>query len=67
MNNIYAINGDNPIRMTTDLLETMEVPLPINKNALIVIKPNLVVASPSFNGATTHSEIVEGLFSTFRT
>lgn len=60
-NSIRIIYGDNPKEMVKELLETMKPEEEIHKNALIGIKPNLVVAQPSCFGATTTPEIVEGL------
>ncbi|MDR9756319.1 MAG: hypothetical protein RJR35_06175 [Thermoanaerobacterales bacterium] len=50
---IFVIYGDNPREMISDLLATIKIEDFINKDALIGIKPNLVVAKPSSSGATT--------------
>ncbi|HAF17001.1 MAG TPA: iron-sulfur cluster-binding protein, partial [Peptococcaceae bacterium] len=47
--------------MISDLLATIKIEDFINKDALIGIKPNLVVAKPSSSGATTSPELVEGV------
>jgi uncharacterized protein (DUF362 family) len=60
-NGIRIIYGDNPKQMVKDLLEAIKPEEDINKNDLIGIKPNLVVAKPSSSGATTTPEIMEGL------
>jgi len=60
-NSIRIIYGDNPRQMVKELLETIKPEEEIGKNAIIGIKPNLVVAKPSSSGATTSPEIVEGL------
>ncbi|NLY44091.1 MAG: DUF362 domain-containing protein [Clostridiaceae bacterium] len=61
-NGIRIIYGDNPKQMVKELLEVVKPEEEIiNKNALIGIKPNLVVAKPSSSGATTSPEIVAGL------
>lgn len=60
-NGIRIIYGDNPKQMVMKLLEVIKPEEEIEKNALIGIKPNLVVAQPSRFGATTTPEIVEGL------
>ncbi|HHV72499.1 MAG TPA: DUF362 domain-containing protein [Clostridia bacterium] len=60
-NAIRVIYGDNPKQMVKDLLEVIKPEEEIDKNSLIGIKPNLVVAKPSSSGATTSPEIVEGL------
>jgi len=46
-NAIRVIYGDNPKQMVTELLEVMKPEEEIDKNALVGIKPNLVVAKPS--------------------
>ena len=60
-NLIRIIYGDNPKQMGIELLDTIKPEEEIDKNALIGIKPNLVVAKPSGSGATTSPEIVDGL------
>jgi len=60
-NRISIIYGDNPKQMVKELLEFIKPEEEIDKNALIGIKPNLVVAKPSSSGATTSPEIVAGL------
>jgi uncharacterized protein (DUF362 family) len=60
-NVIRIIYGDNPKQMVKELLEAIKPEEEIGENALIGIKPNLVVAKPSSSGATTTPEIVEGL------
>ncbi len=57
-NGIRIIYGDNPKQMVKELLEVIKPEEEIDKNALIGIKPNLVVAKPSSSGATTTPEIV---------
>lgn len=47
--------------MVKELLEAIKPEEEIEENALIGIKPNLVVAKPSSSGATTSPEIVAGL------
>ena len=58
---IRVIYGDNSKQMVKELLEIIKPEEEIDKNALIGIKPNLVVAKPSGSGATTSPEIVAGL------
>jgi len=60
-NSIRIIYGDNPGNMVKELLEAIKPEEEIEKNALIGIKPNLVVAKPSSSGATTTPEIVAGI------
>lgn len=60
-NNIYAIYGDNPKSMVKEVLSKIKIEEEIDKDALIGIKPNLVVAKPSSSGATTSPDLVEGV------
>lgn len=60
-NGIRIVYGDNPREMVKKLLETIKPEEEIDKNALIGIKPNLVVPKPSSSGATTSPEIVAGV------
>ncbi len=60
-NGIRIIYGDNPKQMVKELLEVIKPEEEIDKNSLIGIKPNLVVAKPSSSGATTSPEIVAGI------
>lgn len=60
-NGIRIIYGDNPKQMAAELLKEIKPEEEIDRNALIGIKPNLVVARPSSSGATTSPEIVAGL------
>jgi len=61
MSKIYINNGVNPKEMTMELLEAADVAGKLNPSMKVVIKPNLVVAKPASEGATTHPEIVEGI------
>ncbi|HHY64720.1 MAG TPA: DUF362 domain-containing protein [Clostridiaceae bacterium] len=61
MDRLYIANGNNPLRMTLDLLKRADPLRSKDKNIAIGIKPNLVCASPASEGATTHPEIVEGI------
>lgn len=61
MNRLYIANGENPVKMTVDLLEAIQPMKDRSKDIMIGIKPNLVCASPAEQGATTHPEIVEGI------
>jgi len=60
-NQLYVTSGENPFRMTLELLRHMKPLEGIRKDARIGIKPNLVCAKPASEGATTHPEIVEGI------
>lgn len=61
MNNLFISNGNNPIKMTLDLLHYIKPVKYMKKDMVIGIKPNLVCATPASHGATTHPEIVEGI------
>jgi len=58
---IYINNGDHPQTMTMELLEAAGVASKLRSSMKIIIKPNLVVARPASDGATTHPEVVEGI------
>lgn len=61
-NNIGIIYGNKPKQMVLDILNHFNIENDIkDKNSLIGIKPNLVVAKPSTSGATTSPEIVAGI------
>jgi uncharacterized protein (DUF362 family) len=60
-NSLRIIYGDNPKRMIMELLEVVQPEKDIERDALVGIKPNLVLAKPSSSGATTTPAIVEGL------
>jgi len=61
-NLIYIVYGDNPKSMIKRILHEIDLEKDIpNKDSLIGIKPNLVVAKPSTSGATTCPQLVEGL------
>ncbi len=52
--------------MTCELLETVQLADRIAPGSRICLKPNLVLASPAENGATTHPQIVEGAITYLR-
>ncbi len=58
---ITVIYGNDPKKMTLSLLEKVDPFREIPENSRIGIKPNLVNTTPPENGATTHSEIIEGI------
>ncbi|NMB39185.1 MAG: DUF362 domain-containing protein [Firmicutes bacterium] len=60
-NRIYVSYGDNPQKMIKELLAGLKIENYIKKDALIGIKPNLVVAKPAALGATTSPELAAGL------
>ncbi|MDR1818622.1 MAG: DUF362 domain-containing protein [Methanobrevibacter sp.] len=65
--NIYINYGKNPIKMTNDLMEKAKVSKYLKSDMKVIIKPNLVLPSSTKNGATTHSEIVEGIIKYLQT
>ncbi|MGI6668595.1 MAG: DUF362 domain-containing protein [Acetivibrionales bacterium] len=60
-NQIRVIYGDDPKSMVKEILNGIKPEEEIDKDALIGIKPNLVVAKPSSSGATTSPGLVAGL------
>ena len=61
MSNITIIYGTDATEMTYTLLRETAVSNRIKAGMNVVIKPNLVVAKPAAEGATTHPEVVEGI------
>ncbi|MCL1854097.1 MAG: DUF362 domain-containing protein [Clostridia bacterium] len=61
MASIYINNGVRPQAMTRELLEAAGVAKKLSPTLKVVIKPNLVLARPAVEGATTHPEVVEGI------
>ncbi len=57
-NHIAVCYGDNPFETTKRLMLDIDLAGIIKKGLAIGIKPNLVVAKPASDGATTHPEIV---------
>ena len=56
---IFVLHGTNPALMAKRLLQAAGLAEQIgNRKNRIGLKPNLVLASPAKNGATTHPEIV---------
>lgn len=55
---IYVSYGNNPKDMIKEVLSKVKIERDIRKEALIGIKPNLVVAKPSTSGATTSPELL---------
>ena len=60
-NNIYVRYGSDGKSITKELLSIMKIEELIPSGSLIAIKPNLVVAGPSSDGATTDPAIVRGI------
>lgn len=63
MNNqdIYVIYGSQPIKMIKELLNNINLASQLDPGMNIALKPNLVLASPAHEGATTSPLIVEGI------
>lgn len=58
----FSVNYDSDIlRGTLDALDSSELKKLVRPGMRVSIKPNMVLAKPPSMGATTHSEIVEGL------
>ncbi len=60
-NDILVYYGDRPQLMAKALLERADLASLIPKGARIGLKPNLVVARPASEGATTHPDLVAGV------
>ena len=61
-NSLYVMYGNNDKEMILETLKTINLASDIpDKNSLIGIKPNLVLAKPSESGATTSPNLVEGV------
>ena len=61
MDNIAIIYGADATAMTYSLLRETVASNRLVPGMNVVLKPNLVVAKPASEGATTHPEIVEGI------
>lgn len=61
MKQIFINYGLDMTKMTRELLEAAKISKRIDTAMRVCIKPNLVVARPANDGATTHPEIVEGI------
>jgi len=58
---LYVRYGNDGKSMAMHLLELMDIAGLIDTSRSVIIKPNLVKASPAQEGATTHPEIVAGI------
>lgn len=58
---LYVSYGQRPAAMIKDLLTKLDLASTIPQGARIGLKPNLVVARPAWEGATTDPALVEGL------
>jgi uncharacterized protein (DUF362 family) len=63
---IYVSYGQDPIPMVKELLSAINLQGMIPAGARIGLKPNLVVARPAREGATTDPEVVEGVIQYLR-
>ncbi len=63
MNNkdLYVIYGSQPLKMIKELLNSIQLASQLDSGMKIALKPNLVLARPSHEGATTSPLIVEGI------
>ncbi|MCJ7830160.1 MAG: DUF362 domain-containing protein, partial [Desulfobacterales bacterium] len=58
---IYVIYGKRPERMVQEALERVDLAAEMDPAMQVGLKPNLVVAQPAALGATTSTELIEGL------
>lgn len=58
---IYIHYGTDICEMTYALMEQADVAPHIKPGGKVVLKPNLLIARPASEGATTHPEIAEGI------
>ena len=61
-NELYLLYGQDPVQMAYELAEKAGLDRLIgDPQRRVGLKPNLVLASPAENGATTHPGLLEGL------
>lgn len=60
-NEIHVIYGSQPLRMIKEILAAINLASELDKDMKIALKPNLVLARPARDGATTSPLIVEGI------
>ena len=58
---IIVTYGNNIVKNTYDTLTASDIGAYLKSDYSVSIKPNLVVARPAYDGATTHPEVVEGI------
>jgi uncharacterized protein (DUF362 family) len=58
---IHVVYGNTPRTMARKILIAIDPVKDLKRDALIALKPNLVVAKPCSSGATTHPELVAGV------
>lgn len=63
---LLVIYGEEPRAMVKTLLDKIRPEEGLEPNALIGLKPNLVVAKPHTSGATTSPELVAGIIEYFQ-
>ncbi|MFN2340115.1 MAG: DUF362 domain-containing protein, partial [Halanaerobium sp.] len=60
-NQLMINYGDQAKKMVKELLQKMKIEAELQPNDLIAVKPNLINATKSNQGATTDPEIVRGV------
>ncbi len=63
---LHVIYGGTPRAMAKEILAALKPEEGLRKNALIGLKPNLILAKPANSGATTSPEIVAGIIEYFQ-
>ncbi len=63
---IYQIHGADPVAMAKALCSAAGLRRHIPAGGTVSLKPNLVVARPAADGATTHTEILAGVIEYLR-
>ena len=58
---LYVIYGSKPLQMIKEILNNINLADQLDPGMSIALKPNLVLARPSHEGATTSPLIVEGI------
>ena len=61
MNSIIVNYGSDVYKTTYEALDASDMKGYLRGGMRVAIKPNLVVPSPAFNGATTHPEVVDAI------
>ncbi len=58
---VFIVHGTDPLAMAKRLMAEAGVAGRVPPGASVILKPNLVVAKPASEGATTHTEVVAGV------
>ena len=58
---LYIIYGSRPLKMIKELLNQINLAAQLDRGMSIALKPNLVLARPAHEGATTSPLLVEGI------